>query len=145
MNVNEVLWRLQDNRTIDHITDPKGFFRTIASKISLAKIEDEDTRLMVNAMIGLGHRIIDQSLEPSLVATDDYMQKMLKLQEDSLNFAEKQNAQWKDQVNFAMKVRGKRIELEKKQKAIDDPDYEDEDTVEWKVPKFLEEGKEAAT
>ena len=144
MNVNEVLWRLQDNRTIDNITDPKSFFRTIASKISLSKIEDEDTRLMVNAMIGLGHRIIEETLQPSLVSTDDYLKKMMDMQNASLEFAEKQNAQWKDQLNFAMKIRKKRIELEEKQKKVE-IGYVDEDTVEWKIPEFIEEGKEAAT
>ena len=158
MGTKESLKKLQNTEVVKKLKDPMKTFKQIAPHVDLNKIHDENTKLMVGALIALGSQKENyQPLDNSAVL-NEYIERLFKVHHENDAINKDRDFQLQHQLHDALAMFDV-VDTEPHEHYHDDDTVPEvnEDTVEWKngalkstveypedngsVPDFLQRGE----
>jgi hypothetical protein len=97
VNTTEKLQRLQNPAVVNKLKDPATLFQKLAFNVDTSKISDENTRLIVGAMIQVGNRLANEvnggKEEPKPFSIEEAINTLQKVQKHSQEIATQRESQ----------------------------------------------------
>ena len=104
MSTRESLKKLQNPEVIKKLKDPSKTFKQIAPHIDLNKIHDQDTKLMVGALIALGSQKADYQPMQTGSLIDECIERLFNVHQQNDEINKERDFQLQHQLHDALSM-----------------------------------------
>ncbi|MBT8123500.1 MAG: hypothetical protein KJO81_01605 [Gammaproteobacteria bacterium] len=102
MSIRDALLKLQNVEAVKKIKNPEKIFKQLSSTINLNKIPDENTRLMVGALINIGSIKTDRTPVWNGDLINESINRLLKVHQETNNINQDRDLQLQHQLQDAL-------------------------------------------